>query len=209
MLRLSDIGTESNVLVIGPGPIGLMALALARRRGARRVFAAGLGAQKPRRDLALRFGADDFVDVEKGKLEDHDFGCPIDRILVTAPPSTLPAAIELAAVTGVIVYIGIQYGPGAMCTFDANTFHFKKLQLRGSFASPVQFGPFVQFMPIVQPPGAAVQPGPNVQPNGSIVQAKPNVQPKPNVQARSPAVNSICPVWAAWGMQPSPQSCVA
>ena len=35
----------------------------------------------------------------------------------------------------------IEHGEGAFCTFDANAFHFKKLQLRASFASPALFGP--------------------------------------------------------------------
>ena len=47
----------------------------------------------------------------------------------------------MAAKGGIISYIGIEYGAGATCSFDANDFHFKKLQLRGSFAAPALYGP--------------------------------------------------------------------
>lgn len=59
VLRVSDIGINSNVLVLGAGPIGLMALQLAKRRGARRVFATDLSQQTGRLALARLFGAND------------------------------------------------------------------------------------------------------------------------------------------------------
>lgn len=142
MVRLAEITPGSNVLLIGPGPIGLMALQLARRAGARRVFVSGRTRHRPGRvELAKRLGADAFIDTETTPLEDYDFGCPIDRVMVTAPPRTIGSAVKVAAKGGIISYIGIEYGSGATCSFDANDFHFKKLQLRGSFAAPALFGP--------------------------------------------------------------------
>lgn len=141
MVRLAGIGPRSNVLVIGPGPIGLMAIQLAKRAGARRIFVSGHRRRDARVKLARRFGADAFIDPDETPLEEYDFGCAIDRVLVTAPPRVLNAAINVAAKGGIISFIGIAYGDGANCTFDANKFHFKKLQLRGSFAAPALFGP--------------------------------------------------------------------
>ena len=140
MVRLADIRIDSNVLVIGPGAIGLMVIALVKRAGARRVFVSGHRRRTVRAELALRFGADAFVDPTECEVEAHDFGCPIDRVLVTATPRTLPTAMKVAVKGGIISFIGIEYGEGALCTFDANEFHFKKLQLRASFASPALFG---------------------------------------------------------------------
>jgi L-iditol 2-dehydrogenase len=142
MVRLAEITPQSNVLLIGPGPIGLMALQLARHAGARRVFVSGRTRNRPARvALAKRFGADAFIDVDETPLEAYDFNCEIDRVLVTAPPRTLAIAVKVAAKGGIISYIGIEHGDGATCSFDANDFHFKKLQLRGSFAAPALFGP--------------------------------------------------------------------
>jgi len=42
---------------------------------------------------------------------------------------------------GIISFIGIRWGQGTWATFDINDFHFRKLQLRASFASPAFFTP--------------------------------------------------------------------
>jgi len=141
LVRLADINGDSNVLIMGQGPIGLMATALVKRAGARRVFVTELGARTKRVELAKAFGADLCIDPVETPLETFDFGCQIDRILVTAPPKVLPAAFNVACKGAIISFIGIDFGAGANVTFDANAFHFKKLQLRASFASPALFGP--------------------------------------------------------------------
>jgi threonine dehydrogenase-like Zn-dependent dehydrogenase len=141
LVRLAEIQPTSNVLVMGPGPIGLMALALAKRMGARRVFASAYASQAIRAQAALHFGADAVVDPRATPLAEHDFGCAIDRILVTSPPPTLADAFQVAAKGGIISFIGIAHGDGAFCRFNANDFHFKKLQLRASFASPALYTP--------------------------------------------------------------------
>lgn len=141
LVRLADIKTTSNVLILGQGPIGLMATALVRRAGVRRLFATDLASRPRRLELAKQFGADETFDPTQTAISKFDYGCEIDRILVTAPPQTLPETFETACKGGIISYIGIAWGPGAMVTFDADAFHFKKLQLRASFASPALYGP--------------------------------------------------------------------
>ncbi|NOY79573.1 MAG: alcohol dehydrogenase catalytic domain-containing protein [Kiritimatiellaeota bacterium] len=141
LVRLGDIRLDSNVLVMGQGPIGLMVTALVRRMGARRVFASQRRRRTARVELARRFGADDVIHPETTPLADIDFGCVIDRVLVTTPPPTLNAAFEVAGKGGIVAFIGIAHGTDAFCRFDANAFHFKKLQLRASFASPALYTP--------------------------------------------------------------------
>ncbi len=141
LVRLAEIRLDSNVLVLGPGPIGLMAAALARRQGARRVFLSAFHREAARVAVARQFGVDDVLDPEVTPLPEADFGCAIDRVLVTTPPPTLADTFQVAGKGGIISFIGIAYGDRAFCTFDANEFHFKKLQLRASFASPALFTP--------------------------------------------------------------------
>jgi threonine dehydrogenase-like Zn-dependent dehydrogenase len=141
MVRLAEITIESNVLILGPGCIGLMALALCRRAGARRVVVAGTRRRTARRRLAESFGADACFAADETPLTEYDFGCAIDRVLVTAPPRTLPDAFAVAAKGAIISFIGIEHGEGAFCRFSVNDFHFKKLQLRASFASPALYTP--------------------------------------------------------------------
>jgi len=141
VLRLSDVGVDSNVLVMGAGPIGLMIAQLVKRRGARRLFVADVKRQVRRLSLAKQFGADDVVVVDETPVSKFQYGCPIDRILVTAPPPALPETFDLAAKGGIVTFIGLGEGDKATCSFDANKFHFKKLQLRASFAAPAMFTP--------------------------------------------------------------------
>ena len=65
----------------------------------------------------------------------------VDRALVSSVPRTFPAVMEVMNNGGIISFIGIEYGEGATISFNANDFHFKKLQLRASFASPALYFP--------------------------------------------------------------------
>ena len=141
LVKTAEITLDDNVLVIGPGPIGLMALALARRQTSGMIFLAGNSHSKARMKLGRKLGADMLIETDKTPVEQFDFGTRISRVLDTAPPRTLETAIKVAAVGAVIAYIGIEYGEGATISFDANEFHFKKLQLRASFASPALYFP--------------------------------------------------------------------
>jgi L-iditol 2-dehydrogenase len=142
LVKTADIQLGDDVLVMGAGPIGLMAARLARLQGARRLFVASRSHSKRRIELARAFGADEIV------LTDHeDIGRRswpkggLDRILVTSPPSTIPAALDAARVGGVVAFIGIENGDAGRISFDANAFHFRKLQLRASFAGPALYFP--------------------------------------------------------------------
>ena len=66
---------------------------------------------------------------------------PFERILITAPPPLIPASFDAAAYGGVIAFVGIGWEGAQHIGFDANAFHFRKLQLRASFASPALFLP--------------------------------------------------------------------
>jgi L-iditol 2-dehydrogenase len=141
MVRLAEIHPDAHVLIMGPGPIGLMALALVRRMGVRRIFVAAHNSSRARIALANRWGADAVFDPQETPLDRYDFGGRLDRALVTTPPATLPAVARVMSRGGIISFIGIRWGQGTWATFDINDFHFRKLQLRASFASPALFTP--------------------------------------------------------------------
>lgn len=141
LVRLGDITTDSNVLVVGQGPIGLMATAIARMQGAKRVYVTDFASKVTRKKVAESLNIDGFIDAEKEDLSQFFADKPIDRVLVTAPPPALVDAINYSDKGAIISFIGIGHGDSARIEFDANEFHFKKLQLRASFASPAMFGP--------------------------------------------------------------------
>ena len=141
VVRVADMEPGNNVLVMGPGPIGLMAVRLVRMAGAGKVFVSALSSTVRRNQLALEFGADAVIEVDKTPLEEFDFGCRVDRVISTTPPATLISAVKLAAKGAIISYIGLAGGGNPEICFNADEFHFRKLQLRASFASPALFGP--------------------------------------------------------------------
>lgn len=142
LMETVDVRMGDDVLVLGLGPIGLMALRLAKLRGARKIYAAARSHSVKRIQTALAFGADEIIYTDKTPLDMFPFERGgVDKVLVSAPPSTIPTAFKAARMGGVIGFIGIEYGTGANITFDANEFHFKKLQLRASHATPALFFP--------------------------------------------------------------------
>jgi threonine dehydrogenase-like Zn-dependent dehydrogenase len=142
LVKTADIRLNNDVLVIGLGPIGLMAARLAKAMGARRVYGSELSVAKARIDLAKKWGVNEIIMPDILAPEDCRFERGgVDRVLVTAPPKTIPQAITMANVGGIIGFLGIEYGPEGAVTFDSNVFHVNKLQLRSSFASPALYFP--------------------------------------------------------------------
>lgn len=142
LVKTADIKLNNDVLVIGLGPIGLMAAKLAKASGARKVYGSDLSAAKARIALAKEWGVDEIISPDKENLEDYPFlGGGVDRVLVSAPPKTIPTALNVCNVGGIVAFLGIDYGPEGKVTFDSNVFHVNKLQLRSSFASPALYFP--------------------------------------------------------------------
>jgi L-iditol 2-dehydrogenase len=142
MSYTADIRLGNEVLVLGLGPIGLMSIPIARRLGAARIYAVNRSGGK-RADLACHYGADEVVLLGDAPLRTVPFRKGIDRALVSATPDAIANAMPVMNYGGILSYIGIAYGEEATVRFDANEFHFKKLQLRASHASPAIYFPAV------------------------------------------------------------------
>lgn len=140
MIKTARIQLGDRVCVIGPGPIAIMAIALARASGATTLTCIGRSHSTARLDAARAAGAqivtcdDDSFDSLQSMYKQFD------HVLLTSPVTTIPAAIRFLAYGGELTYIGIGTGSGVI-SFDGNDFHFRKLQLRASFASPAVYYP--------------------------------------------------------------------
>jgi L-iditol 2-dehydrogenase len=136
MAAVADVGPDDRVLIIGPGPLGLLAIPECRRRGVERIWMAGRSHSQARMRVAEELGAEPIY-VDKSDLNQYDFGRRgATRVLVVAPPSELPLAAKVSAQGAIISYIGIAWGKKGIIAFDADTFHFKRQQLRASMARP-------------------------------------------------------------------------
>ena len=129
---------DDTVLIIGPGPIGLMALAACRRIGVRHTILAGRSHSLARLRLGEELGADRIVRVDREDLAvviRSEFPDGVDKVISTAHPDSVTAAVELINADGIITYIGLTNEERTPLTVDAHTFHFKQLQLR-PFSGP-------------------------------------------------------------------------
>lgn len=140
MVKVAEIGLTDKVLLVGSGPIGMMALPLIRRATAGPVVVANRS--KGKLEKALRLGADKAVSTNDISLPDlgKEFG-GFDRVLITAPPDVIPECITATSFGGYIVYIGSNFRSGGVIPLDTHALHFGKKQLRPSFASPALYLP--------------------------------------------------------------------
>ena len=148
LLQRVDPDMNDEVAVFGHGPIGLLAVRLAKLRGARRVFLTGSSRASEHSSYRMKIGAAMGADVILSEPEDDIASAikalvpnGVDRVLITAPPKTLPLAVDIARFGAMIGLIGIEFGKGGEVSLDVNAFHFKKLQLRASHAIPNHYFP--------------------------------------------------------------------
>jgi L-iditol 2-dehydrogenase len=139
----AQIPLGGSVLVLGNGPLGLMAARLARLRGAGWVGITGLAADTPREaarfaaaaklgcDLALRVGRDDLEREVKSR-----FPAGVDRVIVSSPPESLPDALKVIRFGGIITFFGLHFGGRSQVTVDVNDLVFRKISLVPTFAEP-------------------------------------------------------------------------
>ena len=138
----TGIELNDDVAVVGLGPIGLMTIALAKAAGARNIYAVQrTGRSKARIELAKKLGAADVILTSETSLADYPFPRGgVNKIMITAAPSVIPETFKMALYGTIIGFLGIDMQNGDI-TFNANEFHFKKLQLRASYAVPALWFP--------------------------------------------------------------------
>ena len=140
MVKLAEIGLAERVLVVGVAPIGLMALAMARKKTGSTLVAAN--PSKGKLQVAKKLGADAVYSTDETTLKEiAEKHGPFHKVLVTAPPQTLPAALDAAAYGGYVVFIGFDWGEGGKVVINTTAMHLGKKQLRASFASPAVYLP--------------------------------------------------------------------
>ena len=108
-MELSGITPGGTVVVIGPGPIGLIAMRFAKALGAARVIVVGRG---PRLKAASDKGADATVDIEKVDPVDAvrglSEGLGVDEAVeCSGAPGTFDQAVRMVRKGGRVVLVGV------------------------------------------------------------------------------------------------------
>jgi len=138
----ADIPLGGSVLVLGPGPLGLMCARLAKLRGAGFVGITGLPADNPREqarlDLAQRLGCDLTMEAGPSSIEEilSRFPAGVDRVIVSSPPESLYDAFKVIRFGGLITYFGLHFGGRNRVHVDVNDLIFRKISLVPTFAEP-------------------------------------------------------------------------
>ena len=138
MVRDGDVEDGMSVLLLGGGPIGLMALAMCKAKGAR-VIVSHRKSSKVRWALAQAMGADAMIDAasEDVVAKTYEFAPEgADAVLITTRPTEGIAIAAAAAKRGAALpLIGMEWKP-ATFELEIDRFHFANLRLVGSNHNP-------------------------------------------------------------------------
>jgi threonine dehydrogenase-like Zn-dependent dehydrogenase len=137
----TGIAWQDTVVVQGAGPVGIAALAVAKSAGAARVIV--IGGPRHRLDLALRFGADQVVDIDvvrdpaerRRQILESTGGLGADVVLeCVGHPQAVVEGMELCRDGGKYLVLG-HYCDAGPVAFNPHVITRKQLQVFGSWSS--------------------------------------------------------------------------
>jgi len=139
----AEIPLGGSVVVLGQGPLGLMAGRLAKLRGARFVAITGPPADnqrdRARFSVAKKFGCDMTIESGKQSVEGEikkEFPNGVDRVIVSSPPQSMYDALKIIRFGGIVTFFGLHFGGKNVINLDVNEMIFRKITLRPTFAEP-------------------------------------------------------------------------
>jgi L-iditol 2-dehydrogenase len=127
-----DIRGKDTVFIIGAGPIGLLHLIIAKKKGARVIIT---GLEEERLKIAKSLGADLVFEPSQTIKSVRDFteGMGADYVIeCTGQPSIWEASLEYVRRGGTVSLFG-GCRTGTTVTFDAARLHYDEITLKGTF----------------------------------------------------------------------------
>ena len=134
LVKTGDICLGDTVLVMGLGPIGLMAARLAKLSGAVAVYATELPSSTKKIALAKLWGVTEV-------FAPDNIPVTVDKVLVTAPPVVINDGINVCNIGGTVAFLGIGYGDRGIIKLDTTKIHYDKIKVIPSHASPALYFP--------------------------------------------------------------------
>lgn len=136
-LELSGIVPGSTVVVVGPGPIGIMAMKEAKAMGAAKVIMVG---RNPRLEMAKRLGADEIVDFSKcdpiKAVRELTNGLGVSvAVEASGAPGTIIQSLKMCGKGGKVVMLGVAK-EGVTEAIPLKYTTHNELSLLGSRANP-------------------------------------------------------------------------
>jgi threonine dehydrogenase-like Zn-dependent dehydrogenase len=140
---------DATVVVIGGGVMGLLTMALARRRGARRLVLSDPIAE--RRDAAKRLGAHVLIDPSQENLHNRVMaltqGCGAEVVCeAVGKPELVAAALPLTRAGGVLQLVGVN-PKSAPFPFDLWDLHRREIKIGGVIGRGTAYRRALALMP--------------------------------------------------------------
>lgn len=136
--RALELKAGDSLVVLGAGPVGLIAVILAGQIGVSPIIVSQ--SSSARRELAATFGAHFTIDPRAENLREQVLartaGAGADCVLVATPVASLyPESLRLAGVGGrVNFFAGLPNGKGEV-PLDANLLHYREIRVTGTTAN--------------------------------------------------------------------------
>lgn len=148
-LETFSMPTGATVLVLGGGIMGLLTMAIAKRRGAARAILSDPIAE--RRDVARRLGADHVIDPAQENLRDRvleltngrgaDVGCE-----AVGKPALVAETMALVKPKGIMLLVGVS-PKGQSLPIDLYDFHYRELRMHCAYGRGTSFRRALALMP--------------------------------------------------------------
>ena len=138
MSRIGNASVGRSVVIVGPGPIGLAAVAVAKECGAEPVIVMGLERDALRLETARHFGADVLVNVDREDVHEAvrraTRGRMADLVMdVSGNASGAALALSVAGIGATLVLPGL-YGASDPVGLLLDTVVVKELKLLGAYS---------------------------------------------------------------------------
>jgi alcohol dehydrogenase len=134
--HLAGLTVDDTLVVLGPGPIGLLAVVAAHEAGVKRIILAGTAADEERLALGRDLGADETIDIRDGdpveRVRSLNRGRLATRVIeATGTSPAIELGVDLLARGGVLVTVGGQRGD-ARISLNPGDLVGRQLDIRGT-----------------------------------------------------------------------------
>jgi L-iditol 2-dehydrogenase len=135
LTKNAKISLGDSVLISGPGPIGLLAVQVARLSGAKKIAVVGTEHSRKRLDLAAKLGADLILtdqELTEGLSRSDGYADSFDvGIITTGTPTAFEPVLRAVRKAGTVIHIGEST---KQASFKFSLIEKKNLTVQGSFS---------------------------------------------------------------------------
>jgi len=148
-LEMFTMPRDATVVVIGGGIMGLLTMAIARRRGAKRLVLSD--PLEERRELARRLGARVVVDPTRESLPERVMALTRGRgaevvCEAVGKPELVAQAFSMVRPTGVLQLVGVN-PKGSPMPIDLYEAHFREIRIHGAYGRGTAFRRALALLP--------------------------------------------------------------